>query len=64
MMMKQPELCSQKSKNLESENASKIVGLLLIQGHGKKKMIRLAFGPEALLHLVISQGKEGARSSH
>ena len=43
---------------------SRIVGLLLIQGHGKKEMIRLAFGLEALLHLVISQGKEGARSSH
>ncbi|KAL6327582.1 hypothetical protein AAG906_021873 [Vitis piasezkii] len=35
-------------QNLDPENASKIMGLLLIQDHGEKEMIRLAFGPEAL----------------
>ncbi|XP_022941628.1 zinc finger CCCH domain-containing protein 53-like isoform X1 [Cucurbita moschata] len=40
-------------QNLDPENASKIMGFLLIQDHGEKEMIRLAFGPEALLHSVI-----------
>ncbi|XP_022747489.1 zinc finger CCCH domain-containing protein 53-like isoform X2 [Durio zibethinus] len=45
-------------QNLEPENASKIMGLLLIQDHGEKEMIRLAFGPEALLHSVILKAKK------
>ncbi|KAJ6841391.1 putative zinc finger CCCH domain-containing protein 53 [Iris pallida] len=44
---------------LDPENAAKIMGLLLIQDHGEKEMIRLAFGPETLLHSV-TQGPEGA----
>ncbi|OMO90137.1 hypothetical protein COLO4_19331 [Corchorus olitorius] len=45
-------------QNSEPENASKIMGLLLIQDHGDKEMIRLAFGPEALLHSVILKAKK------
>ncbi|XVE90801.1 hypothetical protein DITRI_Ditri20bG0105700 [Diplodiscus trichospermus] len=45
-------------QNLEPENASRIMGLLLIQDHGEKEMIRLAFGPEALLHSVILKAKK------
>ncbi|XWS56815.1 hypothetical protein CRYUN_Cryun09bG0118200 [Craigia yunnanensis] len=45
-------------QNLEPENASRIIGLLLIQDHGEKEMIRLAFGPEALLHSVILKAKK------
>ncbi|KAK4285231.1 hypothetical protein QN277_001958 [Acacia crassicarpa] len=40
-------------QNLDPENASKVMGLLLIQEHGKKEMIRLAFGSEALVHSVV-----------
>lgn len=40
-------------QNLDPENAAKIMGLLLIQDHGEKEMIRLAFGPETLLHSVV-----------
>ncbi|EOY17558.1 Zinc finger family protein / RNA recognition motif-containing protein isoform 5 [Theobroma cacao] len=45
-------------QNLEPENASKIMGLLLIQDHGEKEMIRLAFGPEALVHSVVLKAKK------
>ncbi|GMJ14501.1 hypothetical protein like AT3G51950 [Hibiscus trionum] len=45
-------------QNLEPENASKIMGLLLIQDHGEKEMIRLAFGPEASLQSVILKAKK------
>ncbi|TXG55879.1 hypothetical protein EZV62_017192 [Acer yangbiense] len=45
-------------QNLDPENASKIMGLLLIQDHGEKEMIRLAFGPEALLHSVIFKARK------
>ncbi|KAK6933910.1 RNA recognition motif domain [Dillenia turbinata] len=45
-------------QNLDPENASKIMGLLLIQDHGEKEMIRLAFGPEALLHSVIIKARK------
>ncbi|XWS71198.1 hypothetical protein CRYUN_Cryun03dG0118400 [Craigia yunnanensis] len=44
-------------QNLDSENASKIMGYLLIQDHGEKEMIRLAFGPEALIHSLILKAK-------
>lgn len=45
-------------QNLDPENASKIMGLLLLQDHGEKEMIRLAFGPEALVHSVILKARK------
>lgn len=42
---------------LDPENASKITGYVLIQEHGEKEMIRLAFGPESLLHALIHKAK-------
>ncbi|XVE59965.1 hypothetical protein DITRI_Ditri05aG0088600 [Diplodiscus trichospermus] len=55
-----------KIQNLDPENASKIMGYLLIQDHGEKEMIRLAFGPEALIHCLILKAKThlGLSSSH
>lgn len=44
-------------QNLDPENASKIIGYLLIQDHGEKEMIRLAFGPETLIHATIQKAK-------
>ncbi|KAL0714166.1 hypothetical protein Bca4012_021145 [Brassica carinata] len=43
---------------LDPDNASKIMGLLLLQDHGEKEMIRLAFGPENLVHSVIAKAKK------
>ncbi|KAK2974121.1 hypothetical protein RJ640_025470 [Escallonia rubra] len=53
-------------QNLDPENASKIMGLLLIQDHGEKEMIRLAFGPESVLHSVILKARKelGVSSSN
>ncbi|PIA48719.1 hypothetical protein AQUCO_01400940v1 [Aquilegia coerulea] len=45
-------------QSIDPENASKIMGLLLIQDHGEKEMIRLAFGPEALVHSVILKARK------
>lgn len=45
-------------QSLDPENASKIMGLLLIQDHGEKEMIRLAFGPENLLHSVVVKARQ------
>ncbi|KAH7864066.1 hypothetical protein Vadar_025315 [Vaccinium darrowii] len=45
-------------QNLDPENASKIMGLLLIQDHGEKEMIRLAFGPESLVHSVVFKARK------
>jgi len=45
-------------QNLDPENASKIIGVLLLQDHGEKEMIRLAFGPEALVHSVILKARK------
>ncbi|XP_043693380.1 zinc finger CCCH domain-containing protein 53-like [Telopea speciosissima] len=45
-------------QNLDPENASKIMGFLLIQDHGEKEMIRLAFGPEALVHSVVLKARK------
>ncbi|AEE80483.1 RNA-binding (RRM/RBD/RNP motifs) family protein [Arabidopsis thaliana] len=45
-------------QNLDPANASKIIGLLLLQDHGEKEMIRLAFGPQNLLHSVIAKAKK------
>ncbi|GAU38260.1 hypothetical protein TSUD_119400 [Trifolium subterraneum] len=47
----------QRIQNMDPENASKIMGLLLLQDHGEKEMIRLAFGPESLLHSVIFKAR-------
>ncbi|XP_039053102.1 zinc finger CCCH domain-containing protein 53-like [Hibiscus syriacus] len=44
-------------QSLDPENASKIMGYLLIQDHGEKEMIRLAFGPEAHIHSLILEAK-------
>lgn len=44
-------------QSLEPENASKIMGYLLIQDYGEKEMIRLAFGPETLLQNLILKAK-------
>lgn len=44
-------------QNLDPENASKIMGLILLQDHGEKEMIRLAFGPEALIHSIVLKAK-------
>ncbi|KAL1545260.1 zinc finger CCCH domain-containing protein 53-like [Salvia divinorum] len=48
----------QRIQNLDPQNASKIMGFLLIQDHGEKEMIRLAFGPESLIQAVIIQAKK------
>lgn len=45
-------------QNLDPQNASKIMGFLLIQDHGEKEMIRLAFGPESAVLAVISRVKK------
>ncbi|CAN8254712.1 unnamed protein product [Cochlearia groenlandica] len=45
-------------QTLDPENASKIMGLLLLQDHGEKEMIRLAFGPETLVHSLILKAKK------
>ncbi|KAG2545503.1 hypothetical protein PVAP13_9KG315675 [Panicum virgatum] len=42
---------------LDPENASKIMGLLLIQDNSVKDLIRLAFGPEHLLHAVVARAR-------
>ncbi|XP_039032743.1 zinc finger CCCH domain-containing protein 23-like [Hibiscus syriacus] len=44
-------------QSLDPDNASKIMGYLLIQDHGEKEMIRLAFGPEAHIHSLILKAK-------
>ncbi|KAJ3680994.1 hypothetical protein LUZ60_015483 [Juncus effusus] len=45
-------------QSLDPENASKIMGLLLIQDHGEKEMIRLALGPESLLQSLILRARK------
>ncbi|CAI9785760.1 unnamed protein product [Fraxinus pennsylvanica] len=42
---------------MDPENASKIMGYILIQDQGEKEILRLAFGPEALLLSCINQAK-------
>ncbi|CAN6470581.1 unnamed protein product [Victoria cruziana] len=46
-------------QKLEPENAfaSKIVGYLLLQDHGDREMIRLAFSPDGLIHSLINKAK-------
>ncbi|XP_062186851.1 zinc finger CCCH domain-containing protein 53-like isoform X2 [Phragmites australis] len=43
---------------LDPDHAAKIMGFLLIRDHGEKEMIRLAFGPEALLHTVMAKARK------
>jgi len=43
---------------LDPDHAAKIMGFLFIQDHGEKEMIRLAFGPEALLHTVMAEASK------
>ncbi|RLM99171.1 zinc finger CCCH domain-containing protein 23-like [Panicum miliaceum] len=42
---------------LDPDNASKIMGLLLIQDNSDKELIRLAFGPEHLLHAFVASAR-------
>ncbi|KAK4492353.1 hypothetical protein RD792_003157, partial [Penstemon davidsonii] len=44
-------------QKLDQENASKIMGYILIQDQGEKEMIRLAFVPENLLISFMNQAK-------
>ncbi|KAH9295296.1 hypothetical protein KI387_038884, partial [Taxus chinensis] len=45
-------------QSLEPENVSKIMGYLLLQDHGEKEMIRLAFSPETLIQSLIVKAKK------
>ncbi|XP_042409249.1 zinc finger CCCH domain-containing protein 53-like isoform X1 [Zingiber officinale] len=44
-------------QSLDAENAAKIMGYILIQEQGDKEMIRLAFGPDALLQSVVLKAR-------
>ncbi|XP_021992869.1 zinc finger CCCH domain-containing protein 18 isoform X2 [Helianthus annuus] len=44
-------------QKIEPENVSKIIGYLLLQDHGEREMIRLAFGPDNLIHALINKAK-------
>ncbi|KAK9049344.1 hypothetical protein SSX86_031687 [Deinandra increscens subsp. villosa] len=44
-------------QEIEPENVSKIIGYLLLQDHGEREMIRLAFGPDNLIHNLINKAK-------
>ncbi|XP_021887115.1 zinc finger CCCH domain-containing protein 18 isoform X2 [Carica papaya] len=44
-------------QQLEPENVSRIIGYLLLQGHGEREMIRLAFCPDTLIHSLINKAK-------
>uniref|UniRef100_A0A5B7C8Q2 Zinc finger CCCH domain-containing protein 18 n=1 Tax=Davidia involucrata TaxID=16924 RepID=A0A5B7C8Q2_DAVIN len=44
-------------QKLEPENVSKIIGYLLLQDHGEREMIRLAFSPDNLIHSLINKAK-------
>ncbi|XP_059661199.1 zinc finger CCCH domain-containing protein 18-like isoform X3 [Cornus florida] len=50
-------------QKLEPENASKIVGYLLLQNHGERDMIRLAFSPDNVIHSLINKAKTYLRLS-
>lgn len=45
-------------QSVEPENVSKIIGYLLVQDHGDREMIRLAFGPDSLIQSMISKAKK------
>ncbi|KAK9284949.1 hypothetical protein L1049_024131 [Liquidambar formosana] len=44
-------------QKLEPENVSKIIGYLLLQDHGEREMIRLAFSPDNLIYALINKAK-------
>ncbi|KAL4581417.1 hypothetical protein LXL04_017631 [Taraxacum kok-saghyz] len=44
-------------QKLEPEKVSKIIGYLLLQDHGEEEMIRLAYGPDNLIHSLINKAK-------
>ncbi|XP_010035440.2 zinc finger CCCH domain-containing protein 18 isoform X1 [Eucalyptus grandis] len=44
-------------QKLEPENVSKIIGYLLLQDHGEREMIRLAFSPDNAIHSLIAKAK-------
>ncbi|KAF5479036.1 hypothetical protein F2P56_005541 [Juglans regia] len=46
-----------KIKKLEPENATKIIGYLLLQDRGDHEMVRLALGPDNLIHEMIYKAK-------
>lgn len=46
-----------KIKKFEPENATKIIGYLLLQDRGDQEIVRLALGPEHLIHEVIFNAK-------
>ncbi|WOL11692.1 hypothetical protein Cni_G20456 [Canna indica] len=48
-------------QSLDTENATKIMRYILIQDHGDKEMIRLAFGLEVLLHSVVLKANFASR---
>ncbi|KAF5461172.1 hypothetical protein F2P56_020991 [Juglans regia] len=51
------KLVFDKIKKLEPENATKIIGYLLLQDRGDHEMVRLALGPEPLILEVIFKAK-------
>ncbi|KAL4555381.1 hypothetical protein LXL04_037999 [Taraxacum kok-saghyz] len=44
-------------QKIDPENVSKIVGYLLLQDHGEREMIRLAYCPDNLIHSLIKKAK-------
>ncbi|KAF8414229.1 hypothetical protein HHK36_002229 [Tetracentron sinense] len=50
-------------QNLEPENVSKIIGYILLHDDGEREMIRLAFGPDNLIHAFINKAKAELRLS-
>lgn len=46
-----------KIKSVDPENASKIMGYILIQDLADKDLVRLAYGPDTLLHSLIVRAK-------
>lgn len=50
-------------KSLHPENVIKIMGYLLIQDIAEKDLIRLVYGPETKIQLVLSSNKSSAYST-
>ncbi|CAA0837015.1 Zinc finger CCCH domain-containing protein 18 [Striga hermonthica] len=50
-------------EKLDPENVSKIIGYLLLKDQGELEMIRLAFGPDNLIHSLINTAKRELDSS-
>ncbi|GLT46469.1 hypothetical protein SLA2020_202170 [Shorea laevis] len=46
-----------KIRSIDLENATKIMGYILIQDPPERELIRLAFGPDSLLHTLVSKAK-------